>query len=120
MWELEQGYKIVEKNGLVCIDSYYNTTLYILDKLLKLSHNTDRKQQKMNERYLKECGIEWDDLTKRNALQYLFVNLWRCRDRKNNIDQLYFECDETIYKTISYKDAYSVAECTEALGLFGK
>lgn len=74
MWELEQGYKIVEKNGLVCIDSYYNTTLYILDKLLKLSHNTDRKQQKMNERYLKECGIEWDDLTKRNALQYLFVN----------------------------------------------
>ena len=28
----------------------------------------------MNERYLKECGIEWDDLTKRNALQYLFVN----------------------------------------------
>lgn len=73
-WEQEQGYKIVEKKGLIGIDSYYDTTVYILNKLLELSHKVNREQQKRNEQYLNNCGIEWDDSTKKNALQYLFVN----------------------------------------------
>jgi DNA replication protein DnaC len=73
-WEKGQGYSIVEKNGLVCIDSYYYTTINILKHLSKLSHSTNREQQRDNERYLKNCGITFDDPTKEIALKYLFVN----------------------------------------------
>lgn len=73
-WEQKQGYNIVEKNGLICIASYYDTTIYILNRLLELSHSTNREQQKKNEHYLNNCGIEWDDPIKKIALSYLFVN----------------------------------------------
>lgn len=73
-WEQKQGYNIVEKNGLICIASYYDTTIYILNRLLELSHSTNREQQKKNEHYLNNCGIVWDDPIKKIALSYLFVN----------------------------------------------
>lgn len=73
-WERRQGYSIIEKNELVCIEAYYDTTINILHNLLVLSHNTNQEQQRENEKYLKNCGIKWDDSTKEVALRYLFVN----------------------------------------------
>ena len=73
-WEKGHGFKIKEKDGVVSIDSYESTTLFILRKLLKLSHIPDREQQKRNERYLRECGIDFEDEMKRIAMQYLFVS----------------------------------------------
>ena len=73
-WERKQGYSIIEKNGFVCIKSYYDTTIHILNNLLALSHNSNRDQQRENEEYLKNCGITWDDPTKEVAIKYLFVN----------------------------------------------
>lgn len=45
-WEINNGFRINEENGLVYIDSYENTTVYILQKLLKLSYMEDREQQR--------------------------------------------------------------------------
>lgn len=73
-WEQKNGFKINEKEGIVSIDSYESTTLFILRRLLELSHIPDRNQQKSNEKYLRECGIEFEDELKRIAMKYLFVS----------------------------------------------
>ena len=73
-WEQKNGFKINEKEGIVSIDSYESTTLIILRRLLELSHIPDRDQQKSNEKYLRECGIEFEDDLKRIAMKYLFVS----------------------------------------------
>lgn len=73
-WEQKNGFKINEKEGIVSIDSYESTTLFILRRLLELSHIPDRDQQKSNEKYLRECGIEFEDDLKRIAMKYLFVS----------------------------------------------
>lgn len=73
-WEINNGFRINEENGLVYIDSYENTTVYILQKLLKLSYMEDREQQRYNKKYLNEFGNEIDDDLKRLAMEYLFVN----------------------------------------------
>lgn len=73
-WEQKNGFMINEKNGVVSIDSYESTTLFILQRLLELSHIPDREQQKSNEKYLRECGIEFKDELKKIALKYLFVS----------------------------------------------
>ena len=72
-WEQKKGFMINEKEGIVSIDAYESTTLYIMQKLLELSHAYDREQQKYNEKYLRECGMEFEDELKRNAMKYLFV-----------------------------------------------
>lgn len=41
---------------------------------MDLSHIPNRKQQKSNEKYLRECGIEFEDELKRIAMKYLFVS----------------------------------------------
>ena len=74
IWEKNQGYCIVEKNDLLCIDSYYNTTINILKRLLEVSQDIHREQKKNNEDYLNNCGFKWDDSTKEAALRNLFVN----------------------------------------------
>lgn len=73
-WERNNGFLINEKEGVVSIDSYESTTLFILKRLLELSHIPDKEQQKNNEKYLRECGIEFEDELKRIALKYLFVS----------------------------------------------
>lgn len=73
-WERNNGFLINEKEGVVSIDSYESTTLFILEKLMGFSHNSDREQQKNNERYLRECGIEFEDVLKKVALKNLFVS----------------------------------------------
>lgn len=73
-WERSKGFLINEKEGFVSIDSYESTILYIFQKLLNFSHTPDREQQKSNEKYLRECGIEFEDALKRIALKNLFVS----------------------------------------------
>lgn len=73
-WECNNGFLINEKEGVVCIDSYESTTLFILKKLLDFSHIPNREQQKNNERYLRECGIEFEDALKKIALKNIFVS----------------------------------------------
>lgn len=38
-WERAKGYSIIEREGLVTIASYYDTTINILKRLLQLTHN---------------------------------------------------------------------------------
>jgi ATP-dependent exoDNAse (exonuclease V) alpha subunit len=59
---------------MVSIESYYSTTIYILKKLLELSHDSDLERQKYNEIYLKTYGNSIDDDVKAIGLKYLFVN----------------------------------------------
>lgn len=73
-WERNNGFLINEKESVVSIDSYESTILFILKKLLNFTHTLDREQQKNNERYLRECGIEFEDALKKIALQNLFVS----------------------------------------------
>lgn len=73
-WELDNGYKINVCNGLASIDSYEQTTLMILDKLLKISKIGNQGQKEFNQAYLKNCGIVFEDELKKVALQNVFVN----------------------------------------------
>lgn len=73
-WERDNGYKINVCDGLVSIDSYEQTTLRILDKLLELSKIGNQGQKEFNQAYLKNCGIVFEDEFKKLALQNVFVN----------------------------------------------
>ena len=73
-WERNNGFMINVEENIVSIDSYVSTTLFILKRLLQLSHNPDMEQQSRNERYLKECGIKFEDKLKQIAMKYLFVS----------------------------------------------
>ena len=73
-WERDKGYFIIEKEGLVTIASYYDTTINILKRLLQLTHNVSLDRQEENERFIKNCGIKCDDIDKKIALKHLFVN----------------------------------------------
>ncbi len=73
-WERAKGYSIIEREGLVTIASYYDTTINILKRLLQLTHNARFDRQKENERFIKNCGIKFDDIDKKIPLKYLFVN----------------------------------------------
>ena len=73
-WEREQGYEIKVENGLTSINSYEQSTLSILSKLLELSKLGNQGQKEYNQAYLKNCGIAFEDDLKRVALQNVFVN----------------------------------------------
>ena len=73
-WERRNGFLIKEDGGTVTIDSYEYMTLYILEKLLNMSHTANRGQRETNLRYLKQCNINFEDSLKKIALQKLFVN----------------------------------------------
>lgn len=73
-WERRNGYSIIEKEGLVSIASYYDTTIKVLSRLLQLTRDIRLERQVENERFLKNCGITFDDANKEIALKYLFVN----------------------------------------------
>ena len=73
-WERDKGYFIIEKEGLVTIASYYDTTINILKRLLQLTHNVSLDRQEENERFIKNCGIKFDDIDKKITLKHLFVN----------------------------------------------
>lgn len=73
-WEKTKGYGITIKDNIACIDSYEKSTLFILKKLLELSHIPNKGQKEFNARYLKQSGITFSDLNKKEALEYAFVN----------------------------------------------
>ena len=73
-WECSNGFMINEENGILSINSYETTTIFILDKLLKFSKMSNRGQKESNLRYLGQSNINFEDPLKRVALQKLFVN----------------------------------------------
>ena len=110
---------ISEKEGVVTIDSYESTTFFILKRLLDLSHIPNREQQKSNEKYLRECGIEFKDELKRIAMKYLFVSsqvmliYGAAGTGKTTSNKIYFSNDEAIKKTVLGKNTYCIAKSTE-------
>ena len=73
-WERNNGFLIKEDGGIVSIDSYESTALYILERLLKLSKVPNKGQREANLQYLRKCNINFEDPLKKFALQNLFVN----------------------------------------------
>lgn len=73
-WEKGQGYGISVKEDVAYIDSYEESTLFILKKLLEMSHIPNKGQKEFNERYLRQSEIVFSDLKKEAALKYAFVN----------------------------------------------
>ncbi len=73
-WERNNGFMINEEKGLLSIDSYESTTIFILKKLLKLSKISNRGQKESNLNYLRQCNINFEDSLKKIALQKSFVN----------------------------------------------
>lgn len=73
-WERGKGYGINVEDGLVSINSYEQTTLTILSKLLELSRTGNQGQKEYNQAYLKNCGIAFEDELKKVALKNAFVN----------------------------------------------
>jgi len=73
-WECKNGFLISEENGYLSIDSYEDTTLFILKTLLEFSKKSNRGQKESNANYLKECNINFQDPLKKIALQKIFVN----------------------------------------------
>lgn len=73
-WERKQGYSISIDNEIVSIDSYENTTLEILRKLLACSQKGNKGQREFNQQFLKKCNIDFSDDLKKIALRDVFVN----------------------------------------------
>lgn len=73
-WEKGQGYGITVKEDVAYIDSYEESTLFILKKLFEMSNIPNKGQKEFNERYLRQSEIVFSDLKKEVALKYAFVN----------------------------------------------
>lgn len=73
-WEREQGYNINLVDGIVTIDSYEKETLNVLGKLLEFSKKGNKGQRELNQRFLKECNINFEDKQKELAIREVFVN----------------------------------------------
>lgn len=73
-WEKNQGFGIREENGYVFIESYENSTLRILNKLVSLSEKGNRGQKSLNEKFIKEHEGIITDCIKEKALRNVFVN----------------------------------------------
>lgn len=73
-WECKQGYKINLVDGLACIDSYEKTTFSILQRLLELANNGNKGQKEYNQVFLNQCGIDFTDRLKEQAIRDAFVN----------------------------------------------
>lgn len=73
-WELKQGFGIKVKNNVAYIDSYEESTLFILRKLLELSLVSNKGQKEFNESYIRNSDIKFSDINKKSALKNAFVN----------------------------------------------
>lgn len=73
-WEQSKGHSIVQENGLVCIQHYEMSTLFILQKLVRLSKVGNKGQREFNQSYLKQSGIVFTDPMKEKALREVFVD----------------------------------------------
>ena len=73
-WERKQGYQIKLSGGFSCIESYEQTTLFILRKLLDFSSSGSKGQREYNRKFLKESSLDFADDLKKQALRDVFVN----------------------------------------------
>lgn len=73
-WERKQGYQIKLSGGFSCIESYEQTTLFILRKLLDFSSSGSKGQREYNQKFLKESSLDFADDLKKQALRDVFVN----------------------------------------------
>ena len=73
-WERGEGYQINLVDGFACIDSYEQTTLFILRKLLEFSSKSNKGQREYNLSFLKQSTMDLTDPLKKQALQNVFVN----------------------------------------------
>ena len=81
-WELSQGYGISIEDGRASIKSYEESTLFILKKLkIRNLDSPDTDQQLINNRFLKSCGINFEDDQKLLAIKNIF--------KKSNVALIY-------------------------------
>ncbi len=73
-WEKRQGYEIKERNGFLTIESYESETLYILERLLKMSKMGNKGQKEFNNKYLRESNDDFRDELKKQAIAEAFIN----------------------------------------------
>ena len=73
-WERDQKYTILEDNGMVYIQHYEHRTRYILEQLLLRSRIGNKGQKEFNQKFLRDCGIQFSDPRKKVALQNIFVD----------------------------------------------
>ncbi len=73
-WAKFEGKGISIEGNVAYIDSYEASTLFILEKLLELSHIPNKGQKEFNERYLRKNENAFTDLRKVESLKYAFVN----------------------------------------------
>ncbi|MEG1725749.1 MAG: AAA family ATPase [Anaerovoracaceae bacterium] len=73
-WEKCNGNGISIEENLAYIDSYEASTIFILRKLVELSHIPNKGQKEFNERYLRQSELVFSDPDKEEALKYAFVN----------------------------------------------
>lgn len=73
-WENQKGYSISVNNGFVSIDAYEKSTLFILKRLLELSHIGNNGQKELNSRFLRDNKGVIEDPLKFNAIRTAFVN----------------------------------------------
>lgn len=73
-WERINGYRIVQEDGLVHIESYEKSTIKILQILLEYANKGNKGQKEFNKDYLQKSGIKFDDEQKENAIKNIFIN----------------------------------------------
>ena len=73
-WEVKQGYSINVEKEVVCIESYEQTTLFILKRLIEFSKKGNKGQKELNQSFLKNSGIDFSDELKKISLRDVFVN----------------------------------------------
>lgn len=73
-WESRQGHRIMEENGMVYIQHYEHRTRYILEQLRFRSRIGNKGQREFNQKFLKDCGIQFSDPLKKLALQNIFAD----------------------------------------------
>lgn len=73
-WERSQGYQINLADGLLCIDSYERTILFIMKRLQEFSSKANKGQREYNQNFLKQNTIEFSDKLKEQAIRDIFVD----------------------------------------------
>lgn len=115
-WERRQGKSLVQKDGYVYIDFYEQTTLHILQYLMKLSKCANREQRIINQRFLKENEDLIKDAVKEQALKNAFVKskvlliYGAAGTGKTTHYELYFQYADRWTKIISGKNIYCTGE----------
>lgn len=72
-WERNQGYQIKVSNNMAYIDSYEQTTIEILQKLIDLSECNNTGQKEYNKHFIDSEKVHFTDPLKREAIANIFT-----------------------------------------------